>query len=248
MPARRRSTAVTVDGNNVNGTARGVVILNSNSSLTFDGDTIVREFGGDDFTVDGGTGTISFAGDIINSTTANPGDTTGRSVVVQNVTGGSVQFTAASSINDDNGGMLVQNNGNNANISFLGTNTFNMAAGTTAVSAINNDSGGTNANITFAGLNITGTGTAVGFVAAGGGTLSVTGTNNRIDTENGTGLSITDMTIGSAVDFVEVTVDGATGPANAITLQNLTGGQVALGANSGAFAPAASCDRPMTPS
>ena len=40
-------------------------------------------------------------------------------------------------------------------------------------------------------------------------------------------------TIGS-VDFSEVTVDGLTGPANAIVLQNLTGGQVAIGPASGA--------------
>lgn len=221
----------TIDGNNVNGTAAGVLITDSDASITFDSATSIREFGGNDFEVNGGTGTISFAGDVINSTTVNAGDTTGQSARVHNITGGSVTFTAASSINDDNGGMLVDNNGTGS-VAFLGTNTFNTTGD--AVTVTNNDVGGTNANVTFAGLNITTTGTGRGFVAELGGNLSVTGTGNNINTDNGTGLSITDMTIGS-VDFNSVTVDGGTGPANAIVLQTLTGGQVAIGPGSGAF-------------
>jgi len=222
----------TIDGDNVNGTAKGVLIQNSNGSFTFDSNTTIREFGGTDFEVSGGTGSITFAGDIVNSTTVNPGDTTGRSVHIHDVTGGSVNFTAASSINDDNGGMLVENNGTAA-ISFLGTNTFDTTGD--AIVLTNNDVGGTNATMTFSGLNIKTSGTGRGFVAELGGTLNVTGTTNVIDTENGTGLLITDMTIGSAVDFNKVTVDGGVGPTNAIVLQNLTGGQVAIGPASGAL-------------
>ena len=220
-----------IDGNNVNGTAGGVLLSGSNASFTFDSATRIREFGGTDFEVSGGTGTVSFAGGIINSTTTNPGDSTGHSVHVHDVTGGTITFTAASTIDDDNEGMLVENNGGGANINFLGTNTLNAASGTAVT--VNNNDVGSNANVTFAGLNITATGTAQGFVASNGGNLSVTGLTNQIDAEDGMGLSITDMTIGS-VDFNTVTVDGATGPANAIVLQNLTGGQVAIGPASGA--------------
>ncbi len=222
--------ATTIDGNNANGTAAGVLIQNSNALFTFDSSTTIQEFGGNDLEVNGGTGTVSFAGDIVNSTTVNPGDTTGQSLRVHNITGGSVTLTAASSINDDNGGITIDNNGTGS-VSVLGTNTLNTTGDAILIS--NNDVGGVNSNVTLAGLNITTTGTGRGLVAELGGTLSVTGTTNDIDTENGTGLSITNMTIGS-VDFREVTVDGGTGPANAIVLQTLTGGQVAIGPASGA--------------
>ncbi len=217
-----------IDGNNVNGTAGGVLISGSNGTVTFDSASRIREFGDTDFEVNGGTGTISFAGGIVNSTTTNPGDAAGRSVHVHDVTGGSVNFSAASNINDDNLGLLVQNNGA-ANISFLGTNTFTTTGD--AVTVSNNDVG-SNATVTFAGLNITTTGAGDGFIAELGGTLSVTGSTNQIDTENGVGLSITGMTIGS-VDFAEVTVDGAAA-ANGMIFQNLTGGQVEIGTIGGA--------------
>ena len=219
-----------INGNNVNGTAGGVLITNNKASITFDSATKVQQFGGTDFEVNGGTGSVSYAGSIVNSSAVNPGDTSGQSVRVHNITGGSVTFTAASTITDNNAGMLVDNNGGGS-VSFLGTNTFN--ATTDAVTVSNNDVGGTNTSITFAGLNITTTGTGRGFVAELGGNLSVTGTTNTIHSANGTGLSITDMTIGS-VDFNKVTVDGVTGPTNDIVLQNLTGGLVSIGPGTGA--------------
>ena len=82
--------------------------------------------------MDGGTPNINFNGAIINSSTQNPGDTTGHSVVIQNTTGGNKVFATSSSITDDNEGILVQNNGG-GQISFLGTNTLTMAAGQTAI-------------------------------------------------------------------------------------------------------------------
>ena len=209
----------TIDGNGLAATA-GVSIANSNASFTFDANTEIREVNGVDFDVNGGMGTINFAGDITN--------TVGQSVRVQNVTGGTVNFQAASSITDTAQGMTVLNN-TGGTFSFLGTNDFDNGAGTTAVTLTNN----TGATMTFAGLNINSTGDGRAFVATGGGTLSVTGTNNIIETENGLGLQLEDMTIG-AVDFQRVTVDGATGPVNAIVMRTLTGGQVAIGTTTGA--------------
>jgi hypothetical protein len=125
--------------------------------------------------------------------------------------------------------MLVENNGGGT-INFLGTNTFNTGAAD-AVTLTNNDNGG-NTTITIGGLNITTT-SGDGFTATGGGTLSVTGLTNQINTDDGIGLNLNGMTIG-AVDFQRVTVDGGTGPTNAIILDTLTGGQVAIGTAAGA--------------
>jgi hypothetical protein len=97
----------------------------------------------------------------------------------------------------------------------------------------------TGATFTFAGVNVnttngTDNSAGRGFVATGGGTLSMTGANNMITTDNGTGLHLEDMTIGT-VDVQTVNVDGTTGPANAIILRDLTGGQVAVGPATGLF-------------
>jgi hypothetical protein len=89
--------------------------------------------------------------------------------------------------------------------------------------------------MTFSGLNINtvAASTTRGLVAQGGGTLSTTGPNNIINTKDGTGLLLNGMTIGN-VDLQSVTVNGTTGPVNAILLQSLTGGQVEIGTIGGA--------------
>ena len=203
-----------------------MLITDSNASITFDSATTIREFGGTDFEVSGGAGTISFAGDIINSSTVNPGDTTGRSVHVHNMTGGTVTFTAASSINDTNEGMLITNNTGGTS-TFLGNNDFNTGAND-AVTITNN----TGATVSLSDLNIDTT-SGRGLVATGGGTLSVLGTSNTIDTTTGVGLDIEGMTIAPAgVSFQSVTVNGAT---NGVVLRNLTGtGDVSIGNAGGA--------------
>lgn len=218
--------AVTIDGNNANAAAQGVLINDSNASFTFDAATSIREFSSTDFEVAGGAGTVSFAGDIINSTTVNPGDTTGRSVHIHNVTGGTTTFTAASSINDDNQGMLVTANTGGTH-TFLGNNDFNTGAND-AVTVTNN----TGATVSLSDLAITTT-SGKGFTATGGGTVTVLGTTNTIATTTGVGLDIEDMTIGAAdVAFQSVTVNGAV---NGVVLRNLTGaGGVAIGNAAGA--------------
>jgi hypothetical protein len=213
-----------IDGGGTTDNA-GVLIQESNATFTFDANTSIQgvdSTGVDEaeFRVDGGTGTINMAGDITN--------TVGRSVHVENVTGGTINFQAASSITDTAEGMLVNTN-TGGTFSFLGTNDFDNGVGTTAVTLTSN----TGASMTFAGLNILSTGTGQGFVATGGGTLSLTGTSNIINSDDGLGLQLEGMTIG-AVDFQSVTVDdGSGGPVNAIILRNLTGGQVAIGSTTG---------------
>jgi hypothetical protein len=215
---------VDIDGMNVMAGAVGVRIQDSDASFVFDADTSTVNINGTDFEVDGGAGgSISFGGDIMN--------TLGQSVHVHDRTGGSVTFSAASTIDDDGLGILVENN-SGGSVAFLGTNDLDPLVGATEAVFLNNNSGAT---ITFAGLNIltANTSTTRGFVAQGGGTLSVTGTNNRITTDAGAGLALDGMTIG-AVDFreIDVNTNGGAAPANAIVLQNLTGGQVAIGPSS----------------
>jgi hypothetical protein len=218
----------TFDGNNTGATAGGVLINGSNASFTFDDTTVIQEFGGTDFEVDGdltGTATVSFAGDIVNSSTTNPGDTTGRSVHIHDIDGGSITFTAASSIDDNNEGMLVEDN-SGGTVSFLGTNTFDMSGTNDAVTLADNDVGGTNTSITFASLEITTMGASSdAFLASGGGTVSVTGTSNTITTTGGRALDIQDMTLGS-IDFESI---DATGGATPVLLANNLTGTVTIG-------------------
>jgi hypothetical protein len=271
----------TIDGNNAGATADGVRINGSNASISFDADTTIQKFSGTDFEVLQGAGTISYAGDIINSTTANPADTSGLTVDIRQRSGGSVTFTTSSNITGQgNEGIFILSN-TGGNVSFQGTNILDT--GTATALTVNGNTAGTytfnnfditttdgrgvhvNANTggtynfnTFDNITTTnGTGVDIemnnaaaafnfneleivssqngqAFRAVGPGTLSVTGLDNRLDATDGTALEITNMTIG-AVDFAEVSADGATGPANAIVLRNLTGGEVAIGPATGNF-------------
>jgi len=217
-----------IDGDEANANAQGVQIVDSNAAIDFDSASLIQNFDGTEFEVDGGNaGTITYNGQILNTVA-----TSGNSVHILNRTGGSVQFSAQSTINDDGQGILVENNGTGS-ISFLGT--IDLDTGNnTAVTLTNNDNGGTNASITFAGFDIDTTGTGGGFVATGGGTLAINGTTNTISTVNGVGLQLTDMNI-TSVDLASVNVSGVGGgPLNAILLQNLTGGQVEIGTATGA--------------
>ena len=206
----------TIDGNNANAAARGVVINDSDASITFDTTTAIRKFSNTDFEVNGGKGTISYAGDIDNT------DSDGHSVHVQNVTGGSVTFTADNSINDNNLGMLVENN-TGGTIGFNGDYTLNTGAND-AVTMTSN----TGASISIGNLNIDTT-SGQGFVATGGGTLTVVGFNNTITRTaggvTGSALDIENMTIG-AVDFESV---NATGGANGVRTVGNTGGTITVG-------------------
>ncbi|MEX2315763.1 MAG: hypothetical protein WD669_01335 [Pirellulales bacterium] len=209
---------VTLDGNNVNATAGGLRIVGSNAQFQIDSDTIIQEFGGTDFEVDGGAGTISMAGDIANSSVTNAGDTSGRSVNIHDITGGTVTFSATNSIVDTNLGILAEDNSGGL-ISFLGTHDLD----TTINTAVRFDDNA-GATLSIGQLDIVTT-TGNGFEATDGGTLSVTGFGNKIVSAGGLGLDIEDMTIG-AVDFESVTTTGGT---NGIRLVNNTTGIITVG-------------------
>ncbi len=239
-----------IDGNSVNPAARGVLITGSNASFDFDAASTVEDLGSTNFEVNGGSGSVVFAGTINNSTTINPTDTTGRSVHVRNITGGSVTFTTASSIEDDNEGLLVETNSGGV-ISFLGSNDFDTT--TNDAVTVRNNTGSTDVvfnnldinttsgdgvvitgNADTVSVNINGvdvtTTSGDAFTATGGGELTVSGTNNVISTGTGTGVTIDGMNIVSQALFESVTVNGAT---NGIVLRNVRGAQITIGETTG---------------
>ncbi|TWT95856.1 hypothetical protein Pla108_29330 [Botrimarina colliarenosi] len=202
-----------------NGAGNGVRILNSDGAFTFADNVEISGKTGTAFLVDGGVGTVTYDGSVE--------ATAGRSVAVQNKTGGSVNFGPNSTITDSSLGLLVNNN-TGGTYNFLGTNDLDTGVNT-AVNVTNN----TGSTVTFAGLDIaTTSGTA--FNATGGGTVGVTGSGNVITTETGVGVNVNGMAIaGSGITFDKVDV-GTTGPAtNAVVLQNNTGGSATIGSVSG---------------
>lgn len=238
---------VDLDGNNVSG--GGVLITDTNGTVDFDSASEIREFDGTDFEVANGAGTVNFAGDIVNAGVGT--DTTGRSVFIHDNTGGSVTFTAASSITDDNDGLLVEDNSGGV-YSFLGTNDFDTGANDAVT--VQNNTGDTDVvfnnldidtttgdGVVIAGnddtvsVNINGvdvnTTSGTAFNATGGGDLTVGGNNNVIVTTTGTGVLIDGMNIVTQALFESVTVNGAT---NGIVLRDVTGSQITIGESGGA--------------
>ena len=214
---------VTIDGQNATAGADGVQINNSNATITFDTASTIKNFKDNDFEVNGGAGAITYNGIIQNSSVLNAGDTSGHSINVHGITGGSVTFGTGGTITDNNQGFLVTGNtGGTVNVS--GTNTLNTGANPAVTITTN-----TGATVAMGPLAITTT-TGQGFVATGGGTLSVTGLTNTITRNDaggttGSALDIEGMTIG-AVDFQSV---NATGGANGTRLVNNTGGIITTG-------------------
>jgi hypothetical protein len=216
-------TATNIDGNNAGVAAGGVSIVNSNATFNFDSATQIHESSGNDFEVNGGAGTISYDGTIVNSSATNPADTTGHSVRIHNVTGGSVTFGQDNTVNDTNQGMLVDTN-TGGTFQFNGAYTLATLAND-AVTVTKN----TGATTNLSGLDIT-TSSGQGLVATGGGTLSVQGTGTNTVTRTagaaaGSAVDIENMTIGS-VDIKSV---NATGGVNGVRLVNNTGGTVTIG-------------------
>ena len=86
--------------------------MNSNASISLSTPARYSGINGTDFEVDGGTVTVSFAGDDVN--------TAGRSILIENIAGGSVML--GEHARRQRHGMLVQNN-------TAGTISFNGAIG-----------------------------------------------------------------------------------------------------------------------
>ncbi|XBB69667.1 Ig-like domain-containing protein [Nocardioides sp. WV_118_6] len=138
------------------------------------------------FYVDGGNGTVTYAGAI--------NDGVGGSVEVRGRSGGTV--TASGTITDSTdigGGVLVTGNtGGNTVLSGAGSTVRSGAADGIVLSS----SSGHTLTLSGGGLQVAST-SGKGVDAAGGGTLNVTGTGNRIASTTGRALGVANTQIGS---------------------------------------------------
>lgn len=152
----------------------------------------------------------------------------GRSIVADNNANATIVVDAT--VDDQGTGILVQNNtGGAVRIAGRLNPTTNVedeivlnTGANNAVTVLSN----TNTAVSFEDLDITTT-SGTGLLVNNTQTLEVTGTTNTIVTTTGTGLSIADTGISAnGATFESVSADGA---AQAIVLNNVTGGLVTVG-------------------
>ncbi|MBZ9960528.1 beta strand repeat-containing protein [Mesorhizobium sp. BR1-1-14] len=210
------------------GSGSGIDLQNLSGTFNFGTGTLTNTGSGTAFNVgsgtnaSGGNANISYAGAIVSNGT-------GAAVSIQELTGGSV--TLSGNLTDGlagAGGNIVVagiDNGTAATVTFSGATKQISSGATDGVSLIGNP----NATIGFGngGLDITTTAGA-GFGAGSGGTISISGTGNTITTTTGTALDLDGASVGAGgVIFDSVSVNGA---ATGVSLNNIVGGAIDLGA------------------
>jgi len=203
----------TVDGQGQAITS-GIGITDSNAAFTFDTNSSVENVSGPAFSLNGGNVSINHDGDIDNSS--------GNSIRVQNVTGGTLAQTGT--VTDTGTGIVVEDN-SGGNLQLTGD--YDLDTTTNDAVAITDNTG---ANVSIRDLDINTT-TGTGFKATGGGNLTVSGTND-IDTTTGIGIDIQAMDILTQATFNSVNVSN--GSTQGINLENATGSQVTVGNSAGA--------------
>ncbi len=155
------------------------------------------------FDVDGGSGNITYGGQI--------GDGTGSSVRVTARTGGTVTLGSITDGSDAGGGVSVT--GNTGGTTVLGGGTTLVTGASDAIAFTNSD--GHTLRIPDAPLTVTTT-TGDGIEATNSGTLVVTGSQNTLTSAGGRALVVTNTDIGAGgLTFRRIT---ATGGPNGIVL------------------------------
>jgi hypothetical protein len=229
----------------------GLVFQNADGAYTFNdrvdlmgGDAHIDITAGSDAT-NGSQGTFTFAdGNIVNPATSpavlidgsnvvftytgNIDATNNDAVVISDNVGGSVTFTAGTTIDSTFG---IEVTGNSAG-TFLFAGQVTLTGTENGVEILNNTGGST----TFNNIDITKTGAGTGFVATSGTaghTVTVTGSGNTISTQTGVALHLDTIAVGGAgINFQSVSSDGAN---NGIIIDNVTGGAVNIGASGAAL-------------
>ncbi len=172
---------------------------NSGSAVSFTGGPDAEYHDEQCFSVASSSGTVVVAGADNSLTT-----TTGRTVEVHHLTGGSVTFNGA--ITGGGTGVYLHDNSAGSTVSFTGGLTLNTTtnnAFSVASSSGTVEVSGTNNNLT------TTSGTAFS-VASSPGTVVVTGANNNLTTTTGTALSVQNSNIGAGgLTFRTINVNGA---------------------------------------
>ncbi|MEO2047415.1 MAG: hypothetical protein ABGX16_12675 [Pirellulales bacterium] len=222
---------------------------NSGTNISFVGGLDIDTTSGTGFFADGG-GTLGGIG----TNTIDTGSGVGLSVANMSIDASNFQFDSVNVTNGATGGILLDTLGGSGQ-AIVGSGISPGDGGTLVVAGtairINNVNQATLINVTvnntaagsdgvlltsnagdetfFSGLNITTE--DIGFSSIGNGELSVTATNT-ISTQTGTALKIMDNQIDVAgVTFDSVFTTAATGAG--IELDDLTGGTVTVGPNSG---------------
>jgi hypothetical protein len=166
-------------------------------------------FAGIAFSVTGGSGTITYAGNI--------SDGAGNTALISGRTGAIVTLSGTITDGADAGGGISVTSNAGGSTLFSGSAKTISTTGTNAVSLTSNT--GHAVSFTGGGLALTTT-SGVGLSATGGGTVSVTGASNTISATTAPGLTIDNTTIGaSGITFQRISVSGG---ANGIVL-NTTG-------------------------
>jgi len=160
--------------------------------------------------INGGDATVVLTNVDINDTVS------GRSVDIQNTSGGSISFDATSRINNNGGsGLFINNIG--GNINFDAAVSVNGAT-SNAVTATNLNSN----TVAFNGALDISTTNGSG-LSASNGTLNIADTATTISTTNGGALNLNNITVGNgsggALNFASLVANGG---ANGILLSNVT--------------------------
>lgn len=200
--------------NNNGAMSGGIEIQNNTAAVSFATGSSITNCAGVDFSVNQGTGNITYNGSIA-STAGGAVRINGRTGGTASMTGNISSTAAANAIqcNSNSGGTIV----------FSGASKSFSSSSAAAVSLTGNT--GATFNFTGGGLVINTT-TGIGFNATGGGTVSVQGTGNTITSTSATALNVVNTTIGaSGLTFQSISSGNNTAaadPANGIVL-NSTG-------------------------
>ena len=177
-----------------NSLAGSTAVVLSNSAGTFSyGGSVAKATAGRVIDISGGTGNITFSGNVSCLTSCGTG-AGNEGLRVNGRTGGTVTFS----------GTAKQ---------------FSSSATNPAISLTTNT--GSTINFTGGGLAITTT-SGTGFSATGGGTVTVQGTGNTVSTTTGTAVNVTATSIGGGGMTFE-SINSTTASANTAIVLNNTG-------------------------
>jgi hypothetical protein len=173
------------------------------------------------FDLNGGTGSITFAG-ALNNGEGSTAEITGRTAGTVTLSGPISEAGDSDVSSGENGGITLSGNTGGSTVVSHATKTFNM--GEDNAIAMTSSDGHT---LTLSGGTLdVDTTSGNGVSATTSGTLNVTGTGNTIDTGSGRALNVTDTDVGpgAPLTFQRISANGA---ASGIQLSN-TGSNDAL--------------------
>jgi Big-like domain-containing protein/cadherin domain-containing protein/hemolysin type calcium-binding protein len=186
------------DVDSTNSSGDGINLDNAGAFSAATGD--IGGYSGIGFDLNGGSGTISYGGNLNNGSGLTAVEVTGRS-------GGAVTLSGPIADTNDAGGGIALSGNTGGSTTFSNASKLLNTTTSDAVSFTGSD--GHTLNLTGGGLNVDTT-SGQGIVASGSGTLVVSGTGNTIDTTTGRALNVSNTDIGAAdATFERISSNGA---------------------------------------